>query len=250
MPVRRLTVGPMKRILLCAFLVAAASAQEFEVVSVKPNKSGLTGTTENSDLGMLTATNLSLKQMIAEAYEVRDYQVEGPDWLSGTRFDIAAKFPEALPKDPQKYNAAMTAMMRQMLADRFKVTIHREQKSFAVYGLVIAKNGIKFKEAESTESHNSSGRNTHYTGKAVSVETFADVLSRRRDLPVLDLTGLKGFYDLTLDWFPETKPNEGNPAGPTLPEALQDQLGLKLENRKAPIEVLIVDHAEKLPTEN
>jgi uncharacterized protein (TIGR03435 family) len=243
----------MRRILLCALLVAAASAQEFEVVSIKPNGTGSNSSHTRSDQGRLAALNVPLRQIIVQAYGVKDYQVEGPDWLAAARFDIAAKFPEALPKDPVKYNAALRTMMQQMLRDRFKLTLHSTQKSFAVYGLVVAKNGIRFKEAVVTDSHDSNSDNNHYTGKAVSMDTFANFLSRRQDLPVIDMTGLKGYYDLTLDWIPEPKqPNADPPpaAGAYLTEAIQDQLGLRLENRKAPIEVLIVDHIEKLPTEN
>jgi uncharacterized protein (TIGR03435 family) len=253
----------MRTIFLCLLtssVALTASAQEFEVVSVKPNKTADNSSHSHSDQGRLTATNLSLRQMIVMAYGIKDYQVEGPAWIGTEHFDVAAKFPEALPKDPEKYNAAFTAMMQKMLLDRFKLAVHHDQKTFAVYGLVVTKSGIKFKEAPAGDGHSSNSKNTHYTGKAVSMETFAAFLSRRQDLPVLDMTGLKGFYDLTLDWFPEPKPSEDKPsedkpaqdkpAGPTLPDALQNQLGLKLENRKAPIEIVIVDHAEKLPTEN
>ncbi len=245
----------MRRLLLCLLTTAAACsvrAEEFEVVSIKPNKTADNGSHTRSDQGRLTATNLTLKQIIVMAYGVKDYQVEGPDWLTAAHFDIAAKFPETLPKDPEKYNAALQSMMQQMLTERFKLTLHHEQKSFAVYGLIVAKAGIKFKEAEATDSHNSNSNNNHYTGKAVSMDTFANFLSRRQDLPVIDMTGLKGFYNMTLDWIPEAKqPNpDAPPAGPTVTEALQDQLGLKLENRKVPIDILIVDHVEKLPTEN
>ncbi len=86
---------------------------------------------------------------------------------------------------------------------------------------------------------------------------FAEFLARRMDLPVLDMTGLTGVYDLTLDWVPETRQSSDSkavasdsPSGPALPEAVQEQLGLKLETRKAPLQIVVVDHAEKVPTEN
>jgi uncharacterized protein (TIGR03435 family) len=246
----------MRRLFLCALLAAAASAQEFEVVSVKPNKSGSNGSHTNTDQGRLTAVNVTLRQLIVRAYNLKDYQVEGPDWLGIEHFDISAKFPEALPKDPEKSEAIFTAMMQRMLADRFKLAIHRDQKTFAVYGLFVTKGGIKFREAAPTEEgHGSNSNNNHFTGTNIGMDTFANFLSRRQDLPVIDMTGLKGYYDLTLDWIPEPKqpePGAGADAstGLTIPMALQEQLGLKLENRKAPIEILIVDHAEKLPTEN
>src|SRR5262245_31508398 len=145
-------------------------------------------------------------------------------------------------------------MMQKMLADRFELTVHRSEKSFSVYGLVAAKNGIKFKEVPDTGSNNSSSSGTKYTGTCVNMENLAAFLSRRVELPVLDMTGLKGYYDLKMEWAEEPKTKDGAPAdppnGPALTTALQEQLGLKLEPRKVPLDLLIVDHAEKMPTEN
>src|SRR6476646_10661147 len=100
---------------LLAMLACAAWGQEFEVVSVKPNKSGDGGSSTHSDQGRLMGTNVSLRNMIVMAYGMKDYQVEGPVWLSGERFDINAKFPEALSKNPEKYRAAFQSMMQKML---------------------------------------------------------------------------------------------------------------------------------------
>lgn len=249
----------MHRIFVCILigsLACVAFGQEFEVVSVKPNKSGSNSSSMNSDQGRLLARNLSLRSLIVTAYHIRDYQVEGPDWLGVERFDISAKFPEALPKNPEKYDAALGEMMQKMLAERFKLAVHRDQKTFSVYALIVGKNGIKFKEVPDADSHNSNSNNNHYEGTCVTMATFAEFLARRTDLPVIDMTGLKGFYDLKLDWFPEPKQSENKgdapvmADGPTLPFAVQEQLGLKLETRKAPIEILIVEHAERVPTEN
>jgi uncharacterized protein (TIGR03435 family) len=207
---------------------------------------------------MLAANNLTLRSMILRAYDVKDYQVEGPEWLRTERFDVTAKFPGPLPKDREKYAAALSAMMRKMLEDRFKVAVHREQKAFAVYGLVVGKNGIRFKEVPDTgSSWDSDDRHLEATG--VSMARFAEFLSREVDKPVLDMTGLKGAYSFKLDWVVEPRTVEvksdvpvaadGAP-GTNIPSAIQDQLGLKLETRKATIEVLVVDHAERVPTEN
>jgi len=175
------------------------------------------------------------------------------------RFDLAAKFPEELPKNREKYNAALNAMMQKMLVERFKLAVHRDRKNLAVYGLVVGKHGIKMKEVPDGDSHSRS-RNNHYEGSGMTMAGFAGFLSRRVDLPVLDMTGLKGFYELTLDWVPEARPGADrkgdvvavadSATGPTIFIALEEQLGLKLETRKAPVEMLVVDRAEKLPTEN
>jgi len=250
--------------MLMAAFAGTAPGQEFEVVSVKPNKSADNSSHTNSDQGRLTATNVSLRSLIVMAYGVKDYQVEGPDWLRSEHFDLAAKFPEALPRDREKYNAELHAMLQKMLVDRFKLAVHRDQKTFSVYGLIVGKSGIKFKEVPDGDSHNqnsnSNGNTNHYTGTCVTMAAFAEYLARRVDKPVLDMTGLSGYYTLTLDWVAEPRQSsEGkadapaaadSPSGAALPEAVQEQPGLKLETRKAPIEILVVDHAEKTPTEN
>ncbi len=235
--------------ILTAALACAALGQEFEVASVKPNKSISHSSGFNTTGGRLTATNVSLRGLIVRAYGVQDYQVEGPDWLRSERFDVAATFPEASSKDFQ-------AMMQNMLADRFKLTVHREQKDRPVYSLVLGKNGIKFKEAPDSDcgSHSRNKSGTHFVGTCVSMGAFAEFLAGQRrdlpiDLPVLDSTGLKGFYNLTLDWVPESKVAD-NPSGVTLLVALEEQLGLRLETRKAPIEILVVDAAQRVPSEN
>jgi uncharacterized protein (TIGR03435 family) len=197
--------------------------------------------------------------MILRAYGVKDYQLQGPEWLRTEKFDVAAKFPEALPRDREKYAAALNAMMKQMLLDRFKLAVHTDQKTFAVYGLVVGKKGIRFKEVPDEGSHSNSD-DTHYEGRGISMAQFAAFLSTEVGQPVLDMTGLKGAYELKFDWVREAKTAPETPAevpmaadgppGTNIPTALQDQLGLKLEARKAPIEILVVDHVERVPTEN
>jgi uncharacterized protein (TIGR03435 family) len=247
---------PTLLLILCPALLAQDASPAFEVVSIKLNTSASGRSESHSDRGRWSGINLSLKSLIVRAYGVRDYQVEGPDWLSSQYFDISAKFPDALPSGPEnreKYAAAMQSMTQKMLADRFHLAVHRTPKPSAVYGLVVGKNGIKFKEVPLGESHSNSNNN-HYDGKCVTMSQFAAVLSVFMDLPVLDATGLKGFYDLTLDWVPESHSNkpetESAPTGLTLTDAVADQLGLKLEHRKAPVDMLVVDHIEKMPTEN
>jgi uncharacterized protein (TIGR03435 family) len=242
--------------LLMAALASATLAQEFEVVSVKPNKSNSNGSHSHSDQGSLTGENLTLRSMILTAYQIKDYQLEAPDWLNSERFDLAAKFPEGLPRNREKYSAALAAMMQKMLADRFKLAVHRDQKTFEVYGLVVGKKGIKMKEVPANGT-NSNSHDTQYVTTCITMDRFAEFLARRMDLPVVDMTGLTASYAFTLDWVPESRqPSDGKslvgdaPTGPTLRDALQDQLGLKLETRKAPIEIIVVDHAERVPTEN
>ena len=246
-------------LILGAALACTAFCQEFEVASVRPAKPGVNGEHTRSDSGMLTATNLSLKSMIVTAYNVKDYQVDGPNWIGSQNFDIVAKFPEPLANDRDKYNAALGSMMQKMLAERFGLAIHREEKTLPVYGLTVARGGIKFKQAPDSGSHSSKGTSTHYEGTCISMETFANFLSHRKselpaDVPVFDMTGLKGCYDLKLDWVPEVRADAAEAAAvqtaPPLTVAIQEQLGLKLESRKSPVKIIVVDRINKTPTEN
>jgi len=248
----------MRWILACLLAASSlASAQEFEVVSIKPNHSGSNGSQSHTDSGRLTAINWTLTRMIQRAYDLPEYRVDGPEWIRTERFDVSAKFPEALPKDPQQSIQVFHAMMQKMLADRFHVVLHREQRTMAVYALVVGKKGIKFRQVPDTDSHSSNSENRQYEGKGIPIATFATFLSQRMDLPVLDFTGLQGFYDLKLQWTAESraplnpKPEAAdNPVGLTIEDAVEEQLGLRLEHRKAPVEVLVVDRADKIPVEN
>src|SRR5689334_15445974 len=145
--VRRLLI--MRTMLVSLTMVALAGqvcAQEFEAVSVKPSKSADNSSHIRTNQGRLSATNVNLQTFITMAFDLRDYQLEGPDWLKFERFDVVAKFPEALPSDRQKYADALGAMLRNMLEQRFKLSVHRDHKEFPVFALVVGKNGIKFKE--------------------------------------------------------------------------------------------------------
>src|SRR5437879_4270194 len=125
----------MRRTWVCILPVAMACAalgQEFEVVAVKPNPSGSGDSSTHGDRGRLTATNVSLKKLIVRAYEVKESQVEGPEWLNSTRFDISAKLPDSLPENRELYGAWMATMIRKMLEDRFKLSVHRVQKTLTI----------------------------------------------------------------------------------------------------------------------
>lgn len=249
----------IEAILVCFLL----SAQEFEVVSVRPNNSASTSSGTHSDQGRFRAENSSLRNLIVMAYGIKDYQLEGPDWLRTTRFDISAKFPEALPKEREKYDGALRDALLKMLAERFKLAAHCDHKNFSVLNLVVGKRGVKLTEVTGDGSHsqnsNSSNGSIHYEGTSVAMSAFAEFLSRRLNVPVLDDTGLEGFYNLKLEWSLEAPPSgDGKADGPViadtaagnLADAIQSQLGLRLEARKSLLEIVVVDHAERVPTEN
>jgi uncharacterized protein (TIGR03435 family) len=134
-------------------------------------------------------------------------------------------------------------MVRNLLAERFHLVMHQESRELPVYALVVGKNGHKLKEVEFGPG-NTSGQPGKFSAHRVAIANLTSFLSRQLERPVLDMTELKGFYDFEFEWTPEE-----NSTGPMV-VALQQQLGLKLENRKAPVDVMVVDRAEKNPTEN
>jgi len=243
---------------LAAFSPIAASAQDapapaFEAASVKPNLSGPGHSGTDRVGGSLQMTNVTLKTCITLAYGVTEPQVLGPNWLDSERYDIVAKADSKAPRDQ------FVRMLQSLLADRFKLALHRETRELSVYALVAAKGGAKLKKVEGSAANGSGSSSSHrgsMTAEAVPMSKLADLLAGPRfDLghPVVDKTGLDGVFDFTLTWTPEnsSEPSRDDPkAPPPIFIALQQQLGLKLEPQKAPVEVLVVDHAEKAPTEN
>jgi uncharacterized protein (TIGR03435 family) len=232
-----------------------AGPRSFEVASVKRAPPQL-GRSFNSgmklDPGRLTCTNISLHKLIYESYGVKDYQVSGPDWLSTEIYDIAATLPLGATGDD------VLLMIRSLLAERFKLTLHRDTKEMPVYALVVGKSGSKLQEVEFGRG-STSATNGRLVATKIPIRNLTEFLSRVTGRPVLDMTGLKGFYSFTLEYTPEEAPSAPAPGAPPIPEstvgpsllsAIQEQLGLKLEARKAPVEILVVDHAEKVPTEN
>ena len=234
---------------LCWLAVAASGlfAQSFEVVSVKQSNDASTGSDIDSNNNLFKARNVTLQRLIAMAYGVEDYRVDGPGWLGSERYDVDAKFPAGVPMVGPKGDAAFRAMVQDMLANRFGLLAHQSQKTLAVYGLVVAKSGLKISEVKEGSS-DSSSHNNSYSGTRVTTSRFAEFLSRKADLPVVDMTGLKGSYTFALDWTPDL--SDENPSWEALREAMETKLGLRCENRKAPIEIVVVDHAEKAPTAN
>jgi uncharacterized protein (TIGR03435 family) len=239
------------------FAQSAEYPRSFEAVSVKSSRAISTGSTTHSDRSVFTARNVTLQRLIARAYGIGDYRVEGPGWLGSERFDVDAKFPNDMPAGGQEADAAFRAMLQNMLTNRFGLLAHRSKKTFPVYGLVVAKSGLKVSEVKEG-GNDSSSDNNHYSGTSITMAKFADFLTRLADLPVVDMTGLRGFYTFTLDWTPEPLDEKNDaalaaredPAWEALREAAETKLGLRFENRKAPIEIVIVDRADKAPTAN
>jgi uncharacterized protein (TIGR03435 family) len=244
--------------LLCALLgmglALQAQTPAFEVASVKPNKSGGGGSSIRSTTGQISMENVSLKKLTLWSYGIpddREYALVGPAWLTTEHFDILAKFPAGTDV------AQVRRMAQTMLAERFKLALHSETRQLPAYVLVVAKNGPKIHAVEDGQS-NTSGRPGHLEATRTSLRKLCDLFARMIGAPVTDATGLPGVFTFTLDWTPDetqrlAPPDENatpNPSGMSIFTAVQEQLGLKLEGRKGPVEVLVVDRMERVPTGN
>ncbi|MGD0666486.1 MAG: TIGR03435 family protein [Bryobacteraceae bacterium] len=330
------------RIGLAVLPAATALAQStpdkltFEVASVKPAAPPtpdrmmimMRGGPGTDDPGRATLSNVTQRLLLAKAYGVQDYQISGPPWLDTERYEIAVKVPKGATKEQ------FMVMLQNLLADRFKLTLHHETKELPLYALVVAKNGPKLKESapppapDGTAPKDGAGAGyggppagagfgpppgpppgeggmprpqmgkdgfpglppgagrggvimmmmpgrARMIGNGQPISKLADALARQLGRPVTDKTGLTGTYDFTLDFDPEGSmggrggmmmrmpggpPPGGGGDGPAAnpPEseaaglftALQEQLGLKLEQKKGPLDMLVVDHSEKTPVEN
>ena len=265
----------------------AGSHAAFEVASVKHHEGGDGSMRmDGPDPSQYVATNLPVKLLIEVAYGVKDFQVSGgPSWIESERFDINAKVDDStaerlrnLSLDEQR--AQKFLMLQTLLADRFKLQISRVSKELPADALVVVKNGPKLKEVPADEPASapempmpgitlpglkpgnsrisiSSGKET-FEARALPISKLVDFLSRSQDRMMIDQTGLKGTYDFTLQFAVERGPlapplQTDAAAEPsdveTLRVAIQDQLGLKLESTKVPVDTIVVDHVEE-PTPN
>ena len=242
----------------------------FEVASIKPADPDASGTRFRMiPGGGVNLSNIDLTQLIEFAYDVQNFQVSGgPSWLRSTRFDILAKPPASDPSIGTRpmNNAELRALegqlrerLKALLAERFQLTVHKDTKELPLYVLVLAKNGPKLQPSKEGDYHRGIRVGLGSMNvQAASMEMLAKTLSRPLGRPVLDRTGLKGNYDFNLNWTPDGEPMgkggagegpaSGKPAdvsGPSLFTAVQEQLGLKLESQKGPVEIIVIDKAEK-----
>ena len=227
----------------------SASSPVFEVASVKPADPAASGSRTNTNQGTLAMTNVTLKQCILLAYHIQGYQLSGgPPWLDTARYDISAKMDASAEQlAGQAARDRVATMLQKLLADRFQLVVHRETRQVAGYVLTAAKNGPKLKQVPDDDRTSTSTGKGKVSARRIAMPEFAALLSRLLDRPVRDMTGLAGVFELTLEWTPDE--NQGSPenrlAGPTIFTALQEQLGLKLESQKGPVEFVVIDRAER-----
>ncbi len=261
-------VGRAVAVLVAVFTVASAApfgqgqspappAPAFDVASIKPNRSGERGSGSTTRPGGgYVGTNLTLHQLVTEAYRLRPFQViGGPGWFKIDRFDINARAPEGTTGRPD-------GMLRSLLAERFKLRAHTETRQEQVYALVLARadGRLGAKLTPSTKECGpgaSCGMNVNSNSTSATLSGVAQPLSRLAtalsgfgvETIVIDRTGLTGNYDMELHWTPEMlrAAAAGTPTGdgPSLFTALQEQFGLKLESARGPVEYLVIDSAEQ-----
>ena len=308
--------------LVCAALACgaanAADGPTFEVASIKPAappqtlggdrfmfRFGRRGGPGTADPGRITWNNASLMDILIEAWDVKRFQVTGPDWLGTERFDVVAKVPAGATKEQVR------VMWQNLLAERWNLSLHHGSKVFEVDELVAAKGGPKLKTTDLDPSApeaqppdgppagppkldkngipemnapglfmmqtiGPNGPNARMIGKAQTMAQLANRLGDQLNRAVVDKTGLNGKYDFVVEFAPDPGsfpggpgrgrgpggplpgappdgpqvPGPNDPSGLTLIGALQQQLGLRLQSTKAPIDILVVDRANKVPTEN
>jgi uncharacterized protein (TIGR03435 family) len=253
-------------VVACSALVAAQTASiptstdaSFEVVSVKPNQSGDRNSSTSGRAGAFAATNVTAQQLIIYAYRIRNFQLAGgPAWLGSDRFDIQARPPEnAKPDNP--------AMTRALLRDRFKLVVHTETKQEQVYALVVDRSdgrlgpqlkvSTKVCQPSQPGVPSACGMNTSVNdsagtlvGNGQTMEQLVAALgSFGLNRMVLDRTGLTGLFDIELKWRPDnlrSSPTAQSSDLPSIFSALQEQLGLRLDSQRGPVEFLYVDRID------
>jgi uncharacterized protein (TIGR03435 family) len=282
-------VKPAGLLTLLLLAAAPAAAQTFEVASVKPAPPpgspgayrgvGMSGGPGTSDPTRIRFRNCSLRELISKAYGVAYYQIAGPDWTESLRFEVMA----TLPRDTTKEDC--DAMLRNLIAQRFHLVTRRETRQASVYALTVAKNGPKFPKLspapppDETDKPAPSGpskkdkdgypilegttimamvtNNGHPQARLQirdqPISWLSGQLSGQLQAPVIDSTGLPGKYDFLLSWIPQDPRSlapDAEEFGPSLFSAVQDQLGLKLTSAKGPVDILIIESADKTPVEN
>jgi len=288
---------------VCVAFGQSAAPPAFEVASVKasaPLEGGammfgsgnMRGGPGSTDPGRITYNSVLLKAVVARAYNVKEYQVEGPAWLDSERYDIMATMPQGVTKEQ------LALMLQGLLAERFKLTLHHENKAIPVYVLSVGKGGPKLKEVDPAVVAAAApapppppsrvpsksipagmarvmiGMNNRRLEGSLTMARLCDNLSNWVDRPLLDQTDLKGTYEFDLLWTPDESdriagqmsmamaaaghtpppPGEAGPGasepGLSLAQALQTNYGLKLEAKRNPADVIVIEHAEKVPTAN
>lgn len=276
--------------LVVCFEFSPAAAQQpaasFAVASVKPallpqpgaGRQG--GFSPLNEPGRLRFPAVTLKTLLMFAYDVRDFQIVGPGWIGDERFSVEATMPADTTQDQTR------TMLRNLIADRFKTEIHRETRPLPIYSLVIAKSGLKIPNTPPPRAKQLGDSSfaadgfpvvppeftgimtflingqAKLTAQQATMHELATELERRLGVPIRDETQLTDKFDFVLKFSPEGLSGPGGRSVPATTaldvqepqrdifSALQSDLGIRLESRRGPVEIIVIDHAEKVPTDN
>jgi uncharacterized protein (TIGR03435 family) len=252
-----------------AFAQQQPQHPSFEVASIKTALAPSAGKPVlfgmKSDPNRFRGSYVTLQDLIAKAYGVPNARISGgAPWVTSDRYEVVANLPPDTPSEQ------VPLALRKLLSERFRLVIRRETKTSRVYALIPAKGGPKLVRPEAEPSPSQGGTQPPMLSSApltisakgalgiccghaklhkVSMGLFAELLSSQTDRPVKDATGIEGEFDVSLEWTPDTTEPQldgtPSPTGPSIYTALQEQLGLRLEPRNAPLEYLVIDRVEK-----
>jgi uncharacterized protein (TIGR03435 family) len=264
-------MSSQKPLVIASFFLFASSlyaqstqAPSYEVSSVKIDNGGPNRpvTWDQTPDGLMIS-NVMLELLIREAYGIQSYQIESaPEWVNQVEYDVSARIDEAETRHLQtltkeQAQAERRLMLQALLADRFQLAVHHETKEAPVYALVVAKNGPKFQEGAPPTPPQMpiSMGDGLLTFKGESISILARLIAQVIGRPVLDRTGLTGSYAFTLKWTPDefdlpanaqqSGDTSAEPSGTSIFTVIQDQLGLKLESTKGPVDSLVIDHVSR-----
>jgi uncharacterized protein (TIGR03435 family) len=256
-------------ILGCAVAISVMAQSAFEAATVKVStaqdtRSRMRGGPATDDPGQITYTNVTLASVLQRAFDLKSYQISAPDWVNSRRYDITAKIPAGA--SPRQFRA----MLQDLLRDRFRLELHRENRALPGYELVTGRNGPKLKPAaagtepklELMESVKGKSVVTALTAHAQPLSALTDRISREFRMPILDKTNLDGLYDFQIEFAPQSPGAMPRPPVPdgsveapddsaaNLTTAVQQQLGLRLIPAKVATDFLVIDRGDPVPTGN
>lgn len=222
------------------------SPAAFEVATVKPSDPTAEVGQMIRDPNLVGLAHVSLQNLLAQAYQIKNFQISGPSWFESDRFDIVAKLPDGATRNQ------LPAMLQTLLRERFKLALHQEQRTMSAYVLLpragIAK--LRATNAEIGDVRTSRGATRCRLSGKVTMPYLAGLLSNMVDRPVVDMTEIKGVYDIDLEWSVDDATGNNLDSTPSLSTVLQEELGLRLDTQKTPVDFYVIDHAERVPTEN
>lgn len=221
----------------------AKAPTSFEVVSIRPVPPDSMGRLTEPGGTEFRAQAMQLSVLVQMAFGVDTYRLAMPEWAQGVKFDIAAKTGSAVPLTYEQ----MKPLLEKMLAERFGMTYHRETREMQGYAMVPAKGGLKLTPAKPGSSKMGGGRSGAIDMPNTTMKSFAGMLTAMLKRPVEDRTGAAGDYEVKLRFARE---GDTESTLPSIFTAVQEELGVKLESAKVPVEMVVIDHLEKAPTEN